>query len=625
MDKKDEKRFQEIRAKGAQKRDAEVVAWDVEARTVQLAFSSEAEYERWWGVEILDHNSTSVDMTRLNSGAPLLWNHDRDDMRGVVAAASIDGDRIGRATVRLSKSPAGEQLFQDIIDKIVTKVSVGYEITDGQLVEVRDGTEVWRIMSWQPFEISMVSIPADNSVGVGRSAEIPPQDEPVSTVDTSPKPAAPLNVKEKRIMTPEEQAAIDAARAAGREDEGKRVRTIGEMGERFGYAEAARGFITSGKSVDEFRDHLLAEQHKRETKPLNEQHKAADVGLTDKETRQFSFMKVVRALSEPSNARAQEDAAFEFEASAAAHKRSGRDSDRFMVPTDVLTRALNSNSSGVTNADTGGYGIATTLMTQSFIDILRNRAILLQRATTMGGLVGNIDIPRQTAAATAYWLGEDDQATESEMGLGQLSMTPKTLAAYSEITRKLLQQSSLDVEAMVRADLAKVMALAIDKAGFYGTGSDHQPLGLNGQTGVHAVALATAAKPTYQELIQMETLIALDNADVDSMTYIANATFRGYAKGALKFPGSAGTNTIWESGAKAKDGSVNGYTTDITNQVTTGDHFFGNWADLMIGMWGGLEMMVDPFSGSKQGRIRIVTFQDIDVALRRKESFAIAR
>jgi len=109
------------------------------------------------------------------------------------------------------------------------------------------------------------------------------------------------------------------------------------------------------------------------------------------------------------------------------------------------------------------------------------------------------------------------------------------------------------------------------------------------------------------------------------MTYIGNATFRGYAKGSLKFPGSAGTNTIWESGAKAKDGMVNGYTCDITNQVTTGDHFFGNWADLMIGMWGGLEMMVDPFSGSKKGRVRIVTFQDIDVALRRKESFAIAR
>lgn len=427
-------------------------------------------------------------------------------------------------------------------------------------------------------------------------------------------------------MTPEEIAAAEAAaRAAGRNDEATRVRTIVEMGERFGYAEAARGFVSGGKSVDEFRDHLLAAQHAREQKPINEQHSAADIGLTGQEARQFSFLNVIRALSDPTDRRAQEAAAFEFEASVAAQKRSGRDSDRFMIPTDVLTRALNSNSSGVTTSDTGGYSIATTLMTQSFVEILRNRAVLMQRASTMGGLVGNIDIPRQIAAATGYWLGEDDDATESELGLGQISMSPKTVAAYSEITRKLMQQSSMDVEALVRADLAKQMALTIDKAGFYGTGSDHQPLGLANQTGIHATSFTTAAKPTYLELIDMETKIALDNADVDSMTYIGAAGFRGYAKGALKFPGSAGTATIWESGAKARDGMVNGYNADITNQVAAGDLFFGNWADLIIGMWGGLEMMVDPFSGSKKGRIRIVTFQDVDIAVRRKESFTLGR
>ncbi len=427
-------------------------------------------------------------------------------------------------------------------------------------------------------------------------------------------------------MTPEEIAAMEAkARAAGKDDEAKRVRTIAEMGERFGYAEAARGYIASNKSVDEFRDHLLEEQHKRETKPLNEQHKASDIGLTEKESRQFSFLNVVRALAEPTDMRLREAAAFEFEASAAAVKRSGRDTDRFMIPSDTLTRALNSNTSGVSNADTGGFSIANTLMTSSFIEILRNRAILLQRASTMGGLVGNIDIPRQVAAAQGYWLGEDDDATEQELGLGQISMTPKTVAAYSEITRKLMQQSSMDVEALVRFDLAKALALTIDKSGFYGTGSDHQPLGLANQTGIHAQSFGVAGAPTYLELIAMETKIALDNADVDSMTYVGNANFRGYAKGALKFPASAGTATIWESGAKAKDGMVNGYSADITNQVATGDVFFGNWADLLIGMWGGLEMMVDPFSGSKKGRVRIVTFQDVDIAVRRKESFTLGR
>lgn len=622
-------RLKEIQERGGMRRTATVSTINEEERTVELSFSSETEtVERWFGIEVLGHNPDEIDLSRINNNAPVLWMHNKDDQRGVIVTGSgrVDQDRIGRCKARYSNSPAGEQLFRDIVDGIVTKVSVGYIVNGMKLVEERDGVDVYRITSWIPYEVSNVSVAADDNIGVGRSAEIPPQEKTIPIADNSEKSVVPVTVKDNRNMTPEEIAANEAAaRTAGRTEEQNRVRTITEMGERFGYAEAARNFVKDGKSTDEFREHLLTEQHKREQKPINEQSKAADIGLTGDEARQFSFLKVVRALSEPTDRRAQEDAAFEFEASRAAREKSGKNTDRFIIPSDVLTRALNSNSSGVTNADTGGYSIANTLLSQSFIEILRNRAILLQRATTMGGLVGNIDIPRQVAAASAYWLGEDDDATESEMGLGQISMTPKTLAGYSEITRKLLKQSSLDIEGMIRADLARVMALAIDKAGFYGTGSDHQPLGLNNQTGINAVSLTTANKPTWAEIVNMETQIALDNADVDSMTYIANANFRGYAKTTLKFPDAAGNQTIWEGAQKAKDGMVNGYSCDITNQVVTGDHFFGNWADMIIGMWGGLEMMVDPFSGSKKGRIRIVTFQDVDIALRRVESFTIAR
>ncbi len=621
-------RLKELREKGMLKREFNVSDWDAEARTVNLSFSSEEEYERWFGVEILSHDVGAVRMERLQSGAPALWNHNRDDMRGVVESASIDSDRKGRAVLRFSKSPAGEQLFQDIIDGIVTKVSVGYLVHGLKLLEERENVDVYLVNDWEPFEISMVSIPADNTVGVGRSADIPPQDGEEKTADNPFK--QPVLTTGIRIMplTPEEIAAQEAAEASRQlairqtatDAERTRVKQITEMGERYGFSDLARDFAGSGKAVTEFRDALLEASEKKIARPLNQQSKDSDIGLNDNEVRQFSFLNVCRALAEPTDKRAQEAAAFEFEASAAARKRSGKDSERFVIPSDVLTRALNSNSSGVTNADTGGYTIATTLMTQSFIDILRNRAILMQRATTMGGLVGNIDIPRQIAAATGYWLGEDEDATETNLGLGQISMTPKTVAAFSEITRKLMQQASMDVEAMVRADLAKALALTIDKAGFYGTGSDHQPLGLAGQSLIHAQPFSTANKPTYQELIAMETQIALDNADVGSMTYIANANFRGYAKGALKFPGAAGESTIWEKG-----GTVNGYTADITNQVATGDVFFGNWADMLIGMWGGLEMMVDPYSGSKKGRVRIVVFQDVDIALRREQSFTLGR
>lgn len=249
-------------------------------------------------------------------------------------------------------------------------------------------------------------------------------------------------------------------------------------------------------------------------------------------------------------------------------------------------------------------------MPESFVDILRNRATIMQLGTVMGGLVSNIDIPKQVAAAQGYWQGEDADATESNLELGQIHLSPKTVAAFSEITRKLLVQSSLDVEAL---------ALTIDKAGYYGSGTASQPLGIANQTGINAVAFA-GTQPTFAELVEMETQIALDNADVSSMAYVGNAAFVGHAKTTLKFPGVNGSNTIWEQG-----GTVNGYRTERTNQITTGDVFMGNFADLLVAMWGGLELLVDPYSNSKKDRLRVVVFQDVDFALRRTQSFCLGR
>lgn len=608
MDKNIEQRLRAIKKDNRAFRTAQVREIDAENRTVELAFSSEAEVQRWWGLEILDHSPGAVVMDRLQNGAPLLVNHDDDDQIGVVESVSIDADRRGRAVVRFGRSDRAEEIFRDVQDGIRKHVSVGYTIHDAKLTEERDGVDVWTITSWEPFEISLVPVPADISVGVGRSLE-------------APKPE-PETLVRKPEMDPEDQnhpAPVDAAaeRSKGTEVERARVRSIVEMGEKFGAAELARDAVKDGLSVADFQQRLLEHVNGKIQRPLSEQMRDADVGLTDKEARNFSFIRVIRALVDPTDRRAQEAAAFEFEASRAAAAKRGKDSDKFVIPTDVLTRALNTSTTGTASGDTGGFGIATTLMAQSFIDILRNRATIMQLGTVMGGLQGNIDIPKQVAAAQGYWVGEDEDATESNLDLGQISLSPKTVAAFSEITRKLMVQSSLDVEALVRADLAKALALTMDKAGYYGTGSANQPLGIANQTGINAVNFA-AVQPTFAELVEMETQVALDNADVASMAYVGNAAFRGHAKTALKFTGIAGT--IWEPG-----NTVNGYRTEVTNQIETGDVFMGNFSDLLVAMWGGLELLVDPYSNSKKGRLRVVVFQDVDFALRRTQSFCLGK
>ena len=142
---------------------------------------------------------------------------------------------------------------------------------------------------------------------------------------------------------------------------------------------------------------------------------------------------------------------------------------------------------------------------------------------------------------------------------------------------------------------------------------------LFGETAFLTVDVDTDATwPSFGKLVDMETAIATDNADVQGTNYVANAKFRGYAKQTEKF--STTGATIWEPG-----NTVNGYGCEITNQIADGDVFFGNFMDLIVAMWGGLEITVDPYSNSKKGRLRIVAFQDVDFALRRTESFCLGR
>lgn len=650
-------------------RTAEVGAINVQARTVELAFSSEAEVERWYGFEVLSHDPGAAVLTRLQNRAALLLDHDWEKQIGVVQTVSMDADRRGRAVVRFGKSAKAEEIFQDVIDGIRCHVSVGYRVLDARVTGMRDEMDVWTVTRWEPFEISIVSVPADISVGVGRQMEA----EATTSAGASRKDAAAraasgeaepqgaaeavneggcheagaevangaagepeadsaarnsgqagannesTNGKQEMNLKTEHVAGGAGAEGTMRaaEDERARVRAIMDMGEQYGANDLAREAVREGVAVGDFQRKLLDHVTTRNQKPLSEQLSRADVGLTEKEVRNFSFLRMMRALALPGDRQAQEDAAFELEASSAAASKRGQRSGRHAIPTDVLRRALNTSTSGAAAGDTGGYGVANTLLASSFIDILRNRATIMQLGTVMGGLVGTMDIPKQVSAAQGYWIGEGEDAPEQTPALGQVSLSPKTVAAYSDITRRLLMQSSLDAEAIVRADLAKALALSIDKAGYYGTGVDKQPRGITATTGINAVTLA-AEQPTFAELVEMETQISLDNADVSSMAYVANAAFRGYAKTALKFDGVSGT--IWEPG-----NTINGYRTEITNQVNKGDVVMGNFADLLVAMWGGLDLTVDPYSNSKSGTVRLVVFQDVDFAIRRTESFCLGR
>ncbi|HQF76409.1 MAG TPA: phage major capsid protein, partial [Syntrophales bacterium] len=270
----------------------------------------------------------------------------------------------------------------------------------------------------------------------------------------------------------------------------------------------------------------------------------------------------------------------------------------------------------------------------SFIELLRNKMLLRRLgAQVLGGLVGDIAIPKQTGGATAYWVGENANVTESQQTFGQVALSPRTVGTYTDISRKLLIQSSLDVEAFVRNDLATVLALAIDYAGINGLGQgSSQPLGILQTSGIGAVAIGTdGGAPTWSHIVDLETEVSIDNADVGNLAYLTNAKVRGKLKKTFT-NATYGEIPVWGKGEEPGFGELNGYRAGVSNQVPSnltknaGSNLsaiiFGNFSDYIIGEWGAIDILIDPYTGGAAGTVRVRVLQDVDGACRRAESFA---
>jgi len=269
---------------------------------------------------------------------------------------------------------------------------------------------------------------------------------------------------------------------------------------------------------------------------------------------------------------------------------------------------------------------------EEFIDALRNKMITaLAGARVLADLTGSsITIPKKTATTTAYWVGESTAPTESAGTIGQVTLTPKTVGAYVDISRKLMLQSSLDVEAMVRQDLIDTLAVELDRVGLNGSGSGSEPTGILQNGSINSVAVGTnGGAPTYAHFVSMETEVADDNADIGTLAYIVTPKLRGKMKVTEKASSTA--QFLWEPG-----NLVNGYNCYVTKQLpdnlTKGTAsgvcsaaLFGNFADLIYGMWGALDLTIDPYSNSTTGILRLVALQDAAVAVRRNESFCAVK
>ncbi len=306
---------------------------------------------------------------------------------------------------------------------------------------------------------------------------------------------------------------------------------------------------------------------------------------------------------------------YEREISNKLARKSGRNPSGMYIPAGILARDLT-----VGTATAGGHTVSTDLLADSFIELLRNRSVVVEAgARVLAGLVGNTAIPRQTSGATAYWVAESGAPTESQGAFDQVSLTPKTVGAYTDISRKLILQSSLDVSAFVASDLTATLAMAIDQAALNGTGVNNQPTGVINTSGVSATDKATAAA-TWADVVGLETTVSTANADGANMAYVISARMAGKLRQTLVAPGTGDGSTLLAGGAGNL--KMNGHRVFVSNQIADGTILFGNWADLVVGQWAAIDINVDRSTHSTSGGVRIVALQDVDVAVRHAGSFA---
>lgn len=573
-----------------QYRAAETGDIDEEKRTVTMSFSSENPVERgYWYTwyEVLGHDPGEYDFTRLNDGGAYLWAHDPKDQRGVVEKAWIEEHR-GLCTARLSENPLGEELWIDIKTGIKKNVSFAYWIHEEILVKTGDDGDWYRATNWEALEVSSVSIPADPSIGVGRSFRS-------ASLTSPPLSSVPVQVSIKEVRNMAD-LSNDSANQANQEEllrrERERIDLVTQLGQRFDMpSETVRDFIQRGLSLEQ----AFAEFQRSRPEPAVIRSNAV-VDLSQKERRQYSLSRLMLAVCTGDRSRA----GFEFEVSDEMSRLNGLRTGGAFVPTNI--GLFGQRAQTVANPAQGGNLVATDYLGNEFIDLLRNTALTpLLGMSVLNGLVGPVAIPRKTTGGGAGWIAEGQAIPGTEIGIGLLGMRPKKLAALYDFTHELANQSSPDIEQLLGQDIAEVFALAWDRTVYYGSGVGEEPRGIASTPGILPVVMgADGDFPSWAKVVEHESRVNTNNALGNRSAYVTNATILGLLKTTPKGDNTAGIFLVGDGMVEGNFSTLNGRRLGVSNQIRSdrakgartglSDMFFGDFGQVIGGVWSGIEI-----------------------------------
>ena len=645
-----------------------------EARnSYDITFSSEEPVQRrrgYWSDgerynEVLSHDDGDVDLSRYEKDAmPLLRNHGSwniDNAIGWIEDIRIE-DGKGKATIRFDPDDEeAQKIERKVVNGTLRNISVGYDLTKASIDEVRGeeneiSTYIYR--NWAPTEISLVAVGADPSAGIGRSFE----EVSEATVN--------ITVREQETEMPQAQKPGDGGRSEETREEPNAPEVIvrsdddvrkactedldswagSSFFERFDAhkvaAEVRKDEPDPTKWVEEFRGRMdKAKKDEYDERDASTQVERVELGLSDDDKKRFSWRRALLGIL-ASDSRANlsqkeiDDAGHELEVMREANKKLEKSGIRtvssdFTIPDDILRqplhlprsaqRAVTASQTGTGLTNTGQNVIATELLVGSFIDALRHYVPLLERITTLDGLVGDVDIPKQTAKQKMSWNAETGgDLNQQNVGLDVVSGSPRNAGIAAGTTRRMLIQSTPGIDDIIRSDFIGSMAEGIHLAIIAGDGSGESPTGVMNAAGVTEIDSPTnGADLTWDLVVKLWSAVAGKNALRGNPAYVASAATIGLGMTKSKDAGSG--RFIVE------DGMIGAYPVLMANQMPTEDQgsesdalslAFGNWEDVILGLWSGLDIMADPFTLAGKRQVRFFVYQDMDIMLRYPEAFA---
>ena len=608
---------------------------------VRASVSSEEPYERYMcdengervrAYEVLGHRDGEIDFSRMKDGLVIQDTHWGDQI-GIIREPEVKDGKLG-GVIEFGSGERSQEIARDAAKGIRRNMSVGYIVNAYKRDGEKDGIPVFRVVDWTPYEASFVNVPADATIGVGRVLDNTEGGaEPATRAAVNP--SAVQNKKEEKqmdaktiaaLMAKAERAHMKAADVSALIEQGKTEAEISDA-----IAERALQYAAE---VQEKAEKEAREAAERAAKKPEMPAPGARVAFAEGQPagRKYNLMNVIRSLVAAHDGNTGPDIGFEREISQEIARQNHKSAKGIFVP----SWALLTGKRALDTSNAGGL-VATDTLFGEFIQALVADTVLGRVGIrTLEGLVGDVAIPKGSAAA-AYWITpEGGNATSTTPGVGQVAATPHTVGAYTDITRKLLIQNGISSQNLVADELRGAIARAVEAAVFSGTGANGQPTGLDNFTetvggvsvGVPTVSM-TAGAPTHADMVEFWSKIYTANANGERMSFIGSPAVKALlrtTRDVTVIKNEAGTDNVAAVGTDYlcdASSRVEGYEFHMSNLCNSKKLYFGDWREIMLAFWSGIDLIVDTASLSLSGGVRVVAFQDCDVIIRHRESFAI--